>query len=76
MNKQRRIILREILDRLTDLHDELDNVRDEEECAKDNLPESFWETERYERMEEACENLESALSSLEEAFEYIDAAME
>lgn len=76
MNKIRRKTLEQVYEKLADIRDILDEVRDEEECAKDNLPESLEGSERYESMEEAVENLEDALSSIEDALDYIESAME
>ena len=76
MNKQRRNVLAEIRTKLEELYDILEEVKNEEECCKDNMPENLQNTERYERMEEAVDNLESALSSLEEVIEYIENAEE
>lgn len=41
MNKQRRKAIEKIYNRLTKLREELDAIRDEEEEAFDNLPESI-----------------------------------
>lgn len=47
---------------------------DEETEARDNMPESLWETERYAAMDEACDNLDSALSSIDEVIDYAETA--
>lgn len=74
MNKQRRKTLQELYDIIVEAKDNLDEVRDEEECYKDNMPENLQNSERYERACETVEALESALSSLEEALDYIEEA--
>lgn len=76
MNNTRRKQLKAILEKLEDLKAELENVKYDEDDARDNIPESLWGTERYEKAEEACDNLEEAVSNLEEALEYIETAME
>lgn len=54
---------------------ELEEIRDEEQDAFDNLPEGIQESERGEHMEEyisqmesAIDDMENAKSSLEEVF--------
>lgn len=74
MNKSRRSLIDEIIQKIEDLTQDIDLVREEEETAYDNLPESIQESERGEQMYEAIDNLESAISSLEEATEYLNDA--
>lgn len=45
---------------------EQESLRDEEQDALDNMPESLEETERYSNMELAVENLDAAVDSFEE----------
>lgn len=52
--------LYEVEDILRDINDEITSVREDEEEALDNLPESLQESERGEAMREAVENLEAA----------------
>jgi len=75
MNKERRKSLKEIAEQLEILKDALEEVMANEEEARDNIPESLWESERYEKAEAACENLSYAIDSLEEVFDYIEEAM-
>lgn len=76
MNNPRRKTLQSIYDIITEAKDNLDAVRDEEECYKDNMPENLQGSERYERAEEAIDALESAICSLEEALDSIEEAKE
>lgn len=76
MNKQRRKTLNELYEKLAELRDILDEIKDEEEAYRDNIPENLQGSERYEKAEEACDNLDYALSSLEEVLEYIESAAE
>ena len=50
--------------------DILDEVRDEEQEAFDNLPESFQYSERGEQMKQYIDSLEEAYSTLEDS-EYV-----
>lgn len=74
MNKSRRSRIDEIIRKLGDLCSDIDLIRDEEDTAYYNLPDSLQESERGETMSEAIDNLESAISSLEEATEYLNDA--
>ena len=69
MNKDRRKAIGDIYDKLIDIQSDLECIRDEEQEAFDNLPESIQYSARGERMEEY-------ISSLEEALDYVDYAVE
>ena len=69
MNKQRYARIEEIAEQLDVLHDELYDILQEEEEARDNTPDSLQATERYERSETACEALESAADLINDALE-------
>lgn len=75
MNNVRRKELHKIIESLEILKGELDTLYEDEETCRDNLPESLYGSEKYERADEACYNLESACDSLEEAIDYIDSAV-
>lgn len=76
MNNLRRKTLQNLYDIIANAKDNLDEVRDEEECYKDNMPENLQGSERYERAEETIDALESAISSLEDALDSIEEAKE
>ena len=70
---------RKAWDILNDVTELLNEVRDDEEDAFDNMPESLQESERGEMMTEAIDNLDSALSLdyddlLDELVEYLEEA--
>ena len=69
MNKQRRKAIGDIYDKLIDIQSDLECIRDEEQEAFDNLPESIQCAERGERMEEY-------ISSLDEALDYVGYAVD
>ena len=50
----------------------LEDVRDEEESAFDNLPESIQESERGETMQEIVDALYDACDSLEETIDSLN----
>lgn len=76
MNKQRRATIDTIRSKLEELAAEIESVKDEEQEAYDNLPESLQNGERGEAMMTAIENLVIAGSSIEEALDYLKAAQE
>ena len=69
MNNQRRKRIEEIAQQLDALHDELYDLSREEDEARDNMPESFQGTERYQVSEEASNALEAAADLLNDALE-------
>lgn len=76
MNAQRRKSIQEVIDQLTDLQSTVENLKDEEQEAYDNLPENLQGSERGEAMSEAADNLDSAYNSIDEVLEYLNAAIE
>ena len=69
MNKQRRKVIAEIFSQLVEIKDNLEIIVEEENEAKDNYPENFHESERYEAMEESVFILEEAFSGIETAID-------
>lgn len=76
MNKDRRERLQELKDKLLDIQTGLEEIKDEEQEAYDNLPESLQEGDKGQKMSDAIDNLDSAYSSTEEIAEYLDEAMQ
>ena len=71
MNKARRKAIEKISEQLEELQAELQELRDAEEEAYDNLPESLQEGEKGDAMQEAIDNMESADSSIQDAIDYL-----
>ena len=67
MNKARRKRLGEAFEKIGEIKDILDEVRDEEQDAYDNLPESFQNSERGEEMQNYIEMIDEAYGYLEDA---------
>lgn len=65
MNKVRRKELSRVVDLLDQARDLLETIRDEEQEAFDNLPESIQCSERGEAME-------NCISTMEEMLDYLD----
>lgn len=76
MNNQRRNVLEDVYIKLVILHDTLEEIKDEEECCRDNMPENLQDSERYKKADKTVSVLEDAISSLEEALDYIETAKE
>lgn len=76
MNKQRRTRIEEVIGTLDGILEVLNDLECEEQQALDNLPESFQESERGERMQEIIDYLSDAASSIEEAEESLNSAIE
>lgn len=76
MNKYRRNRLQKIYDAISAIQADLEEVRDEEQEAFDNMPEGLQCSERGEAMETALSELEDALYSMEEMLEHIETAQE
>ena len=66
MNKVRRKKLQKVVDLIAEARELMDEVREEEEAAYDNLPESLQGGERGQEMEECFSSLEEFVSSLED----------
>ena len=73
MNKERRKILAKIVEKLDEARNLLDEVKSDEECVFDNMPENLQCSERGETMgeyistmEDGVDTLEDIVSSLEE----------
>lgn len=67
MNKTRRKALGKIIDLISEARTLLEDIRDEEQEAFDNMPESLQASERGETMEDAISTMDDIISSLEDA---------
>lgn len=73
MNKARRKSIEELQERISELMCEVESIRDEEQEAFDNIPESLQYSAGGERMEGYISTLDDAYSSLEDAYSYLTA---
>lgn len=76
MNKIRRKALQEIFRKLSDLREELETIKDEEDESRENMPENLQGSERYEQSETASGNIDEAMEYLSSACDSIESAME
>ena len=74
MNNTRRKHLSDLQDKLRDIMSDLELLRDEEDEAYNNLPESIQLSEKGDSMAEAIDNMDEASSLIEDVISYIDDA--
>lgn len=74
MNNNRRKRLAAILESVEDLKAQLEEIRDEEQDAFENMPYNLQESERGQQMEEAISRMEDAISDFDEAASGIEEA--
>lgn len=70
MNKMRRKALEELAEKIADLQNELEEIKQEEEEYMDNMPENLQTSEKYEIANAACEAMDAAISALQDAYDY------
>lgn len=76
MNKVRRKALQDILDKISELQEELEAIKGEEDESRENMPENLQGSERYEQSETASSDMEEAIEYLSSACDSIESAME
>lgn len=76
MNKQRRKQISELMQKVSDLKEELDEVLQEEQDYYDNMPENLQYSARGETSEEAICNLEEACSCLDDCISNLESSIE
>lgn len=76
MNNDRRKRIEAISANLSELRDAIETIRDEEQEAFDNMPESLQCSERGELSESAISALDNAASEIENIESYLSEATE
>ena len=76
MNAERRKAIQKAADNLRSAVAELEQVRDDEQEAFDNLPESFQQGDKGETMQSAIQALEDAIEGATDAADRAEEAME
>lgn len=76
MNAARRKRLEKVISTLENMLDEIDNVKNEEMEAFENLPEGLQESERGEQMRDNAYNLDMAWNDLDNVIEQIREVVE
>lgn len=75
MNNDRRARIQALIDKLEDIKEDIDSIKEEEQGYYDNMPESIQAGERGDKAQEAIDNLENALSSFDEISDYLEEAL-
>ncbi len=76
MNKAKRKELQKAIDLLNEALSIIENIKDEEQEAYDNLSENLQSSEMGQKMESAVSYMEDATSSIEDVISNIESAME
>lgn len=76
MNKARRKALDEVISKIEEAKELLENLQAEEEEYRDNMPKNLQGSERYEAADAAVDNMSSAVDALDEAISSIESAQE
>ena len=76
MNNMRRKQLEGISSKLSDILNDLELIKEEEEEYLSNIPDNLRGSERYQISEAAIDNLATALDQVDEAIMAIDSASE
>lgn len=67
MDNKRRDTLRKCMESLQAVSAQIEDVKGKEEEVRDNTPENFQETERYEICEAACDILDEVITLVQDA---------
>ena len=76
MNDKRRKELSAIKDQLGELVSLLESIKNDEDEARENMPENLHSGERYLKSEEYCETIDDAITSIQEIIENLDNIIE
>jgi septal ring factor EnvC (AmiA/AmiB activator) len=74
MNKKRREAIDDLVNKINEIKEAAESLRDEEQEAFDNMPESLQQGDKGQAMEEAISNLDDAVNALEEAISGLESA--
>jgi hypothetical protein len=76
MNKQRRAKINAALEQLSVIRSLIEELRDEEQDAFDNMPEGLQSSEKGERAEEAASYLDDAVTGFDDIESALNEAIE
>ena len=76
MNKQRRAQLSEIDKRLVALKEDVKDILWDERDSLRNIPESFQDTERYTKIEDAVDHLEDMVEHIDQTIYHLHEAQQ
>lgn len=72
MNKKRRDSIREIITRLNGCSDDLEDVKSEEDFARDSIPENMQSGDTYCTSEECSDKIDDAISDIQQAVSVLE----
>lgn len=75
MNKNRRKRIADLRERIDIIKNELEEVMEEEQDARDNLLNNLQDSEKAEKMDDTIGSIEYAIGNLEETIENLDEAV-
>ena len=67
MNKERRDSIRLIIQNIEEAASGLEEILEEEEQSRDNIPENLQNSAVYEKAEEACDGLSAEIDALNDS---------
>lgn len=76
MNNQQRKRIQLLLNQLADIRAEIETIRDEEQGKYDNMPESFQQGEKGQRLEDIVSDLDNAVDESEAAEQSLQNAIQ
>lgn len=74
MNKRKRIKLKEAEVLLNKSMEIIEDVKEDEQCCLDNMPENLQDSERAIKMEDCIDQLDEALEYISNTLECVDMA--
>ena len=76
MNKARRKRIEKVVNLLEELRDELESVKEDEQSAYDNMPDSLQDSERGDSMQDAIDTLDEINTDFENLIESVNSLLE
>lgn len=76
MNATRRKQLAKLVEQLESIMSDIDTIREQEQEAYDNMPDSIQESERGDRMSEIIDSIQYAYDNVSDAVDNINEAIE
>lgn len=71
MNKARRERIQEVADNLNSIVSVVEQIKEEEDEYRDNMPENLQTSEKYEYSEECSDKMDDVITSLNEQIEIL-----
>lgn len=72
MNKKRRTKISNVIKRLNDCKDDLESIKEDEDEARENIPEPFQDCDTYCESEECSDKIEDAISDLKDIVQSLE----